>query len=81
LEESAVVYKLVGPVLLTVELQESQQNVAKRLEFIETELKKIDSLIEAKSVEQSKLGDEIAEAQQKLQAETVTAAKEVAGLV
>jgi prefoldin beta subunit len=39
------VYKLVGPVLMSVDLDESRENVSKRLEFIETEIKKIDSAI------------------------------------
>jgi chaperonin cofactor prefoldin len=43
LVESDKVYKLVGPVLLSVELDESKENVAKRLEFIEAEIKKLDS--------------------------------------
>lgn len=45
LEGSEKVYKLVGPVLMNVELDESRSNVAKRLEFIETEIKKLDSAI------------------------------------
>eukprot|EP01033_Poteriospumella_lacustris_P011587 gene11587-8258_t len=80
LEEEATVYKLVGPVLLSVELDESKQNVNKRLEFIETELKKTDSLIAAKQKELNDLGDEIAEMQQKLQMEAAQAARQVAGV-
>lgn len=80
LEEDATVYKLVGPVLLSVELDESKQNVNKRLEFIETELKKTDSLIAAKQKELNDLGDEIAEMQQKLQMEAAQAARQVAGV-
>lgn len=81
LEEDAQVYKLVGPVLLSVELEDSKQNVGKRLEFIETELKKIDSNIASKQQEMNELGDQIAEAQQKLQSEAAVAAKQAAGLV
>lgn len=33
----------MGPVLLSVELDESKENVAKRLEFIESEIKKLDT--------------------------------------
>jgi prefoldin beta subunit len=75
LDEDATVYKLVGPVLLAVELDDSKQNVNKRLEFIETELKKTDSLIAAKQKELNELGDEIAEMQQKLQAEAAQTAR------
>ena len=39
------VYKLVGPALLKVDLEEAKGNVQKRLEFIETEMKKIDNQI------------------------------------
>lgn len=81
LEEDAQVFKLVGPVLLSVELEDSKQNVGKRLEFIETELKKIDSNIASKQQEMNELGDQIAEAQQKLQSEAAVAAKQAAGLV
>jgi len=41
LKEEDIVYKLVGPVLMTVELQDSKDNVGKRLEFIEAEIKKL----------------------------------------
>lgn len=70
-------YKLVGPVLMSVELGESKSNVAKRLEFIETELKKIDTAIASKQGEQATLGDEIAKEQQKMQAEAVRAVREI----
>ena len=45
LDEYSVVYKLVGPVLMAVELEESKDNVAKRLELIESDIKKIDTSI------------------------------------
>ena len=45
LKEEDIVYKLVGPVLMTVELQDSKDNVGKRLEFIEAEIKKLDTAI------------------------------------
>lgn len=79
LEENTQVYKLVGPVLMTVELDESKQNVAKRLEFIETELKKIDGNIAAKQKEASALGEEISQMQQKMQADAAQAARQVIG--
>ena len=77
LEEGSKVLKLVGPVLMTVDLEESKENVGKRLEFIEAEIKKIDSAIAAKQGEQATLGDEIAAAQQQMQAEAAKAAQEV----
>ena len=73
-------YKLVGPVLMTVDLEESKANVAKRLEFIETEIKKLDSAIANKQGDMTTLGDEIAVEQQKMQAAAATAVKEIAGV-
>ncbi len=45
LETGAPVYKLVGPVLVDVELDEARENVKKRLEFIEAEIQKLDNSI------------------------------------
>ena len=39
MDETGKVYKLVGPVMMDVDLEEAKQNVNKRLEFIETEIK------------------------------------------
>lgn len=39
------VFKLVGPILLTVDLDEAKENVGKRLEFIEAEVHKVDASI------------------------------------
>ncbi len=81
LDNSSKVYKLVGPLLMAVELEDSRQNVEKRLQLIESELKKIDNNIAAKQKEQEALGDEIAKLQQQLQLEAATAAKQAAGLI
>lgn len=80
LDEDAKVFKLVGPVMMSIELEESKSNVEKRLQFIETELKKIDSNIESKQKEQAALGDEIAKVQQQMQVDAANAAKQAAGL-
>lgn len=80
LPEDGQVYKLVGPVLMSVELNESRANVEKRLQLIEGEMKKIDTTIAAKQTEQKALGDEIAKLQQEMQMEAAKAAKQVAGL-
>jgi predicted nucleic acid-binding Zn-ribbon protein len=66
--------------MMTVELEESRQNVEKRLQLIESELKKIDNTIAIKQKEQELLGDEIAKLQQQLQMEAATAAKLAAGI-
>ena len=36
---------MVGPILLTVDLDEAKENVGKRLEFIEAEVHKVDASI------------------------------------
>ena len=45
LEPSAPVFKLVGPALLTVSLEDAKQNVNKRLEFISAEITKVEAQI------------------------------------
>jgi prefoldin beta subunit len=65
LKEDEAVYKLVGPVLMKIELADAKENVSKRVEFIEQEIQKIDVQIAAKQAAQTDLGEEI----QKLQAE------------
>jgi len=42
LEDDAVVYKLLGPVLVKQDLQESKTNVKKRIEFIKAEMERIE---------------------------------------
>ena len=37
--------KLVGPVLMSIDLDEAKENVSKRLEFIQAEIIKIDTLM------------------------------------
>lgn len=72
--------KLVGPVMMTVDLNESKANVEKRLQLIEGELKKIDTTITAKQAEQRALGDEIAKLQTSMASEAAKAAKAIAGM-
>ena len=81
LTEGSRVMKLVGPVMMSVELEEAKENVAKRLEFIEGEVQKLDTSMEQKEKELAKLGDEIATLQQKMQAEAAVAARQVAAEV
>jgi prefoldin beta subunit len=78
LSEDGKVFKLVGPVLMGVELAESKANVSKRLEFIEAEIKKVDANIAVKQGEAAALGDEIAVAQREMQAEAAKAAQAIA---
>ncbi|XP_076166880.1 prefoldin 6 isoform X2 [Ptiloglossa arizonensis] len=39
------VFKLIGPVLIKQDLEDAKQNVAKRMEYISSELKRMDELI------------------------------------
>mmetsp|Transcript_17326 Transcript_17326/g.18067 ORF Transcript_17326/g.18067 Transcript_17326/m.18067 type:complete len:128 (+) Transcript_17326:19-402(+) len=77
LTEDEQVYKLVGPVLMKVDLEESKENVGKRLQFIEGEITKIDQQIAEKQGSQTTLGEEIAQLQKQMQQQAVLAAREV----
>jgi hypothetical protein len=59
MDDDAKVFKLVGPVLMAVDFAESKQNVGKRLEFIEAEIKKIDNQIAVGTESQNRLADEV----------------------
>jgi len=45
LEKNAKVYKLIGPALIRQEVSEVKANVAKRLDFIDSEAKKVEYLL------------------------------------
>jgi prefoldin beta subunit len=75
LSESEAVYKLVGPVLMKVELEDAKENVTKRVEFIETEIKKIDAQIAAKQASQTDLGEEIQKLQTAMKRDAAQAAQ------
>jgi hypothetical protein len=59
LADSDPVYKLIGPVLMKVDLNESRENVDKRLQFIEGEITKLDNQIAEKQGAQTTLGEEV----------------------
>ncbi|XP_078033322.1 prefoldin 6 [Augochlora pura] len=40
------VFKLIGPVLIKQDLEEAKQNVSKRMQYITSELKRVEELIE-----------------------------------
>lgn len=42
LEDDATVYKLIGPVLIKQDLREAKQNVEKRIDYITTEIKRLE---------------------------------------
>jgi prefoldin beta subunit len=77
-EEGGNIYKLVGPVLMSVDVEEARHNVTKRMEFIEKDMNRLDDTIAARQGEQSALGEEIQKLQQETAADAATAAREVA---
>ena len=77
LSEEIPVYKLVGPVLMTIEIKEAKDNVQKRLEFIEGEIQKLDDAIAKKQGEQADLSETIQSLQMKMQREASAAATAV----
>lgn len=61
------VYKLYGPVLVKQDLEESRQNVGKRMDYIKKELKRCNDQIEELEKKQDKHRENIQKLQQKLQ--------------
>lgn len=61
------VYKLHGPVLVKQDLEESRQNVGKRMDYIKKELKRCNDQIEDLEKKQDKHRENIQKLQQKLQ--------------
>lgn len=73
LNESANVYKLIGPVLVKQDLAEARANVRKRIEYISAELKRIDGTIQDLEDKQNNKRESVLKLQQKIQ--TVQAGK------
>lgn len=75
LDDEAKVYKLVGPVLLKQDVDEAKTNVNKRLEFINNELSKVNTKIEAKEKEAIGIRTNISNMQMEMQKRAAEAAK------
>ncbi|CAI5728202.1 unnamed protein product [Peronospora effusa] len=75
LDDEAKVYKLVGPVLLKQDVDEAKTNVNKRLEFINNELDKVTTKIEAKEKEAVGIRTNISTMQMEMQKRAAEAAK------
>ncbi|KAG2154723.1 prefoldin subunit 6 [Suillus clintonianus] len=67
LTPSNVVYKLVGPVLVPQDQNEAKTNVETRLEFIKSEIKRVDAQINDGEDRSEKKKNELVEIQTKLQ--------------
>lgn len=60
-------YKLFGPVLVKQELEESRQNVGKRMEYIKKELKRCNDTLETLEKRQDKHRENLQKLQQQFQ--------------
>lgn len=78
LKESNVVYKLTGPVLIKQKLEDARDTVRKRLEFIRSELTKIQAKMEAKEKHGNELALKIQQMQAQLQQTTAQAVRAIA---
>nr|BAN20499.1 prefoldin, subunit, putative [Riptortus pedestris] len=74
LKDDGEVYKLIGPVLVKQDLAESKQNVAKRMDYIKGELKRVDDNIAALEKKQEQHKEKLAKLQTQFQQEQVKAA-------
>merc|ERR1712168_218049 len=71
LEEDCNVYKMMGPVLVKQDAEESRQNVDKRIVYIEGEIKRHDTLIADHEKKQETLKEKLIKMQQHLQQQQV----------
>ncbi|GKZ01485.1 hypothetical protein MPSEU_001099100 [Mayamaea pseudoterrestris] len=76
--DSSIVYKMIGPVLIKQELDEAQQTVDKRLEFIRDEKEKTKRKFTKKQDRQQELAVKIQNMQKRLQATTAQAMQAIA---
>ncbi|GAB6023412.1 hypothetical protein CHUAL_008199 [Chamberlinius hualienensis] len=74
LESDANVYKLIGPVLIKQDLQESKHNVDKRIEYINNEIKRQDNIISELTKKQEGHQESLEKLQQQLQQAQIKAA-------
>lgn len=74
LEESDVVYKLIGPALIRQDLVEAKSSVEKRIEYISNEIKRHDGALEKLDKDQDSKRETITKLQQQLQQLLVKAA-------
>lgn len=68
------VFKLIGPVLVKQDLEEAKQNVAKRMDYIKGELKRVDDMIASLDSKQDTHREKLSKLQQQFQQEQLKAA-------
>lgn len=74
LKSDGEVYKLIGPVLVKMDLIESKQNVTKRMEYISKELKRTEDIIESLDKKQDQHRETLQKLQQQFQQAQLKAA-------
>ncbi|XP_044731977.1 prefoldin subunit 6 [Chrysoperla carnea] len=74
LKSDSEVYKLIGPVLVKMDLIESKQNVTKRMEYISKELKRTEDIIESLDKKQDQHRETLQKLQQQFQQAQLKAA-------
>ncbi|XP_002735724.1 prefoldin subunit 6-like [Saccoglossus kowalevskii] len=67
LEDDGKVFKLMGPVLVKQDVEEAKQNVGKRIEYISSELKRIEDSIKDLDKKQDTHRESLSKLQQKFQ--------------
>eukprot|EP00979_Chaetoceros_neogracilis_P000383 scaffold90_cov223-Chaetoceros_neogracile.AAC.2 len=75
LDDSAQVYKMVGPVLMKNETDDAKQTVDQRLELINGELKKAEKNVKDKEEQGREIAKKVQEMQSALQGAAAEAAK------
>lgn len=78
LSDASLVYKMLGPVLIKQDLEDAQQTVSKRLEFIRDEKDKIKRKIDDKQERGQALAVKIQAMQKQLQETTAQALQAIA---
>ncbi|KXS17560.1 Prefoldin [Gonapodya prolifera JEL478] len=74
LKSESVVYKLIGPVLVKQDLVEAKSNVDKRLEFINGEIKRAETLLKDLTNKQEKRQEQILKLKEMVDAQESRAA-------
>ncbi|KAK7022776.1 Prefoldin subunit 6 [Halocaridina rubra] len=67
LDSSAVVYKLIGPALIKQDFEEARQNVNKRIDYIQQEIKRHEGNIEDVEKKAEEKRESIGKLQQQMQ--------------
>lgn len=67
LEESAKVFKLIGPALIRQETTDAKQNVNKRIDYISSELKRHDETLADLDKKQDEMKEELQNIQSQMQ--------------